>query len=81
MHISVWMRLVPGSPGVDVSQARYIAGVGIDEDRSATDVPDQAKGSLGMPRHKLLTSSWQRFGFTNLTEAQIRDNPPPVQDS
>jgi hypothetical protein len=40
--------------------------------------PAGAKGSLGVPRHKMLTDSWQRFGFTNLSAAQITQNPPPV---
>jgi hypothetical protein len=78
MHISVMMRLVPDGPGVNVHNARYIAGVGIDEDRTTTNVPGGAKGSLGMPRHKMLTSSWQRFGFTNLSPNQILQNPPPA---
>jgi hypothetical protein len=81
MHISVMMRLVPGAAGVNVNNARYIAGVGIDEDLTTTNVPGGAKGSLGMPRHKMLSGSWQRFGFTNLSESQILQNPPPASAS
>jgi hypothetical protein len=82
MEMSVDMRLVPADgTTADLSKAKYIAGVSIDEDKTPTDVPGGAKGSLGMPAHKMLSASWQRFGFTNLSPAQIIANPPPVRTS
>jgi hypothetical protein len=82
MHISVMMRLVAADGTTpDLSKAKYIAAVSIDQDKDATDVPGGVKTSLGTPRHKMLSPSWQRFGFTNLTAAQIIANPPPVKAS
>jgi hypothetical protein len=80
MHISVWMRLVPNKPGIDLSKARYVAGVGIDEYKASTGASDGPNGSLGLPRHRMLSSSWERYGFTNLSAAQIMQDPPPVTE-
>jgi len=32
---------------------------------------------MGFGRLKYVTNEWQMFGWTNLSEAQIRANPPP----
>jgi hypothetical protein len=33
---------------------------------------------MGFSRLKYVTNDWQLFGWTSLTEAQLRANPPPV---
>lgn len=36
---------------------------------------------MGFGRLKYVTKDWQLFGWTNLSEAQVRANPPPFVDS
>jgi hypothetical protein len=33
---------------------------------------------MGFSRMKYITNDWQLFGWTSLTEAQLRANPPPI---
>jgi hypothetical protein len=74
------MRLIPDTnPGVDMSGARFIASVGVDNYSSPTYTSGgEAISSVMQPRMKYVTTQWNSFSGTNLTEAQLRANPPPV---
>lgn len=78
-HISCQARLITNGGG-DPSTAKFLAVMGAD-DIHTPGGPFTDVGGFGEGRAKFLTSSWQAVSFTsgNLTEAQIRANPPTVQ--
>jgi len=44
----------------------------------AREAQGQNVHRMGYGRLKYVTREWQLFGWTNLSEAQIRANPPPL---
>ena len=71
----------PGGPD-DRRQARILsAGAGDWYKDQATLTSPKVQGQnvyyMGFGRLKYVTNEWQMFGWTSLSEAQIRANPPP----
>jgi hypothetical protein len=85
---SDWPRLAVPSNAIAFSfreQVRYAGGDAstrilaiASSDAYPTTTSTSGNDDLLMPRHKFLTTSWQWFTATTLTEAQIRANPPPI---
>ncbi len=76
----VYMRLVKKDPnGVDDRDiANYVAHLSSDK-RVAQGGSHGYIGDVGMSRYKKITKDWQPINyFSYLTEAQIRNNPPPI---
>ena len=65
----------------DRSQARYLLDVGGDYWLSLTAKWDQLRTNddIGIGRFKFVTTEWQSFNMTTLTESEIRQNPPPLE--
>ncbi|HPG39306.1 MAG TPA: hypothetical protein PLP19_04390 [bacterium] len=64
----------------DRATARYLLSVGGDYWSTLTAPWDNFKtnGDIGIGKFKYVTKDWQWFCMTTLTEAELRDNPPPV---
>lgn len=74
------MRIVntPSAPGVDLSTVNATAGISSDiYSGGANDSGGSANPAIGIPRYKRLKTTWREFGFTMMTEDQLRQNPPP----
>jgi hypothetical protein len=72
----------PAGPD-DRSQVRLLAaGAGDWYQDQATLTAPKVQGQnviyMGFSRLKYITNDWQIFGWTSLSEAQLRANPPPV---
>ncbi len=72
----------PSGPD-DRARARLLAGGAGDWYRdTATLTAPKVQGKnvlyMGFSRLKYVTNDWQLFGWSSLTEAQLRANPPPV---
>ena len=82
--VTTQARLVlddPNGPD-DRDQARYVLGVGADYWLSLAAQWDQWKtnGDVGIGRFRYVTPEWQTYTMSSLDEAELRQNPPPVQD-
>jgi hypothetical protein len=80
MFVSSELRLIPDTnAGVDLSRAKFIASIGADNYSSTTYTSSgEAIASVMQPRMKFITSSWQLFSGTTLSESELRANPPPI---
>lgn len=73
------MRLIPDDdPNVDIASARFIGSIAADNYSSSTYMSggEPIVGVMAS-RMKYLTSEWQHFSGSSLTEAELRANPPP----
>lgn len=72
------MRLIPGTPGVDVTQAKFVGCLGGDmfPDATTSIGAGNKNPPIGLPRHRLFTDKWRHVGYVTGTEAQIRTYPP-----
>jgi hypothetical protein len=75
------MRLIPDTnPNVDLSRARFIGSIAADNYGSTNEVAHGTVVTAVMqPRMKYITANWQAFNGTNLSEEQLRRNPPPLR--
>lgn len=77
-------RLVLNNPNGpdDRANAHLLGSVGADYWKDLSAPWDQWKtnGDVGIGRFKYLTNDWRVFNMHTLTEAQLRQNPPPFYD-
>lgn len=80
---TVQARLVTENPSLedDRSKARYILSMGGDYWLNLTADWNNytTNADIGIGRFKFVTTSWQAFNMHSLTEAEIRQNPPPIE--
>lgn len=80
---TVQARLVLDNPEEpdDRAQARYLLSMGGDYWRDLHAPWDnfRTNGDIGIGRFKYVTSAWQSFNMTTLTEAELQTTPPPLE--
>ena len=76
-------RLIVDDPNQpdDRAQARYVLSIGADYWQSLTAAWDSWKtnGDVGIGRFRYVTSEWQAFTMSSLSEDDLRQNPPPLE--
>jgi hypothetical protein len=76
-------RLIVDDPSKsdDRSKARYLLSMGadywLDMDAEWDDL--KTNGDVAIGKFKYVTSDWQAFNMTSLSEEELRKNPPPLE--
>lgn len=78
---TVQARLIVDDPALpdDRHTARYLMSMGADYWLSTTAQWDNwtTNGDIGIGRFRYVTPAWQWFNMTSLSEAELRQHPPP----